>query len=111
MLQQFSTEALVILRVTDLVPTAPKITKLCLYELSSQIYQTFFFCLSRGNFTPWKPLLRLSFTTRLNSMLLRCKLSGNITYRLYSWYFQIMEIKLPAQAAMEGAQVPNDHYK
>lgn len=36
-LHQFSAEALVILWVTDLVPTAPKITKLCLYELSSQI--------------------------------------------------------------------------
>lgn len=43
MLHQFSAEALVILWVTDLVPTAPKITKLCLYELSSQIYQTFFY--------------------------------------------------------------------
>jgi len=41
-LQQVSTEAVVILWVTDLVPMAPEITKLCLYELSSLIYQTFF---------------------------------------------------------------------
>lgn len=52
--QQFSTEALVaILWVTDLVSTAPKITKPYLYELSS----------------------------------------GNITYRRYSWCFQIMDGK------------------
>lgn len=54
LLQQFSTEAiLAILWVTDLVSTAPKITKPYLYELSS----------------------------------------GNITYRCYSWCFQIMDGK------------------
>lgn len=113
MLQQFSTEALVvILWVTDLLPTTPKITKLCLYELSSQIYQTFFWLEYRAIYsleTFTKIRLCSSFVLHAPEMLTVWEHNIQTLQLVLSDYGD--EIKLSAQAAMEGTRVPNDHCK
>lgn len=103
-LRQFLAEALGMLQVAELVPTVPEIIKVGLSELSPQICWIFFyfFSLSTWHSAPWKPLTKLGFAPPLHSTLLRCKVSGNITYRFYSQCFQTMEIKFFVQEATES---------
>lgn len=99
-----------ILQVAELVPAVPEIIKVGLSELSPQICWIFLlFSLSTWHTAPWKPLTKLGFAPPLHSMLLRCKVSGNITYRFYSQCFQTMEIKFLVWEATESTQLPNNH--